>query len=447
MVNFGRSVGRLPRILGIGPIVIGTPISNMKVVIIETVHFQYGLTQSEIFEDAERIFFVTQDMHDRMHAYAPGLCKGRFIVIRSVDEAREEIIRTCNEEQVDLLLVSPIYKDFHALYEIVTRVKCESAMTVYNLNFWLNPRFRTLKYYRERKLKQRVFNAFDHIIVEDFLFKHIKKHKTKLFNSHHFLYIPFTIFHPKAVAPSERRDPGILKVVLPGTVNKARRRYEDLLELIHHFAGAKAPISFSFAGSPVGEYGKWVVSELDKANAAHPGIARHYPLEGDITPGMFVREMEDADIVLSTITKVFKDLGTKEYYGTTKSTGTLHDMISFQLPGLLPAILEVPEDLTSSVFNYGSGKELGKILQQLMDKPSILREWQANAQVNSTCFTAPEVRRNLPFFGNTCKTCGKDARTSPGLWLDKEWNCETCRRELGITSLEDQFSGAQSVGI
>lgn len=401
----------------------------MKVVIIETVHFQYGLTQSEIFEGAERLFFVTLDIHDRMHAYAPDLCKGRFIIIRSVDEAREEIIRTCNEEQVDLLLVSPIFTDFQALYEIATRVQCETAMTVHNLNFWLKSWFRTPKYYRERKLKQRVMKAFDHIIVEDFLFNHLKKHDRRTFNSFNFLYIPFTIFHPRPPALTERRDPGILKVVLPGTVNKARRRYEDVVKLIHQFAKAKAPISFSFAGRPVGEYGKWVVNELDKANARHPGIARYFPLEGDITPGMFLREMEDADLVLSTVAKVFKDLGTKEYYGSTKSTGTLHDIISFQLPGLLPAVLEVPGDLASSVFNYGSGKELGMILQQLMDRPAILKDWQAKAMVNSACFTAPEIRRNLPFFGNKCMGCGKDHRRSPQLWLDRDGFCETCRQK------------------
>lgn len=398
----------------------------MKVVIVETVHFQYGLTQSEIFEDAEKIFFVTQDTHDRMHAYAPGLCKGRFIIIPGVAAACEEIINTCNQERADLLLVSPIFTDFQALYEVVTRVKCETAMTVHNLNYWLKAFYRTPKYYRERKLKQKIVKAFDHIIVEDFIFNHVKHHDVKLFKSYSFLYIPFTIFHLDGAGAMPAQEHSGMKVVLPGSVHRARRRYETILKAIHKFAEKRAAISFSFAGRPIGEYGKWVVAELDKANAVHPGIARYFPVEGEITPGMFEREMRTSDIVLSTSAKIFDALGTKEYIGKTKPTAAIHDMMSFQLPGLLPAHLSIPANLTGSVFNYGSGDELEHILQQLMDEPDMLREWQARAKVNSTRFTAPMIRRNLPFFGNKCAICGADARSRPGLWLDEQWHCQSC---------------------
>ena len=45
----------------------------MKVAIIETEHFQYGLTQSELFEGEEKFFFVTQVMYDKMHEYNSAL--------------------------------------------------------------------------------------------------------------------------------------------------------------------------------------------------------------------------------------------------------------------------------------------------------------------------------------------------------------------------------------
>ena len=53
----------------------------MTVAIIETVHFQYGLSVAELFEQEDKIFFVTQEMHDRMHSHAPDLCKGQFVII------------------------------------------------------------------------------------------------------------------------------------------------------------------------------------------------------------------------------------------------------------------------------------------------------------------------------------------------------------------------------
>jgi len=48
----------------------------MKVAIIEMDHFQYGLTQSEIFEEHERIFFVSQEIKDNMLNYKAELCDG-----------------------------------------------------------------------------------------------------------------------------------------------------------------------------------------------------------------------------------------------------------------------------------------------------------------------------------------------------------------------------------
>ena len=78
----------------------------MTVAIIETVHFQYGLTVAELFEQEDKIFFVTQEMHDRMHSYAPDLCKGQFVIIGSVGEAYKRIIEICNHEPVDLLFLA-----------------------------------------------------------------------------------------------------------------------------------------------------------------------------------------------------------------------------------------------------------------------------------------------------------------------------------------------------
>ena len=56
-------------------------LQKMKIAVIETEHFQYGLTQSELFEGEEKIFFVTQVMYDKMHEYNSALCNGEFHVI------------------------------------------------------------------------------------------------------------------------------------------------------------------------------------------------------------------------------------------------------------------------------------------------------------------------------------------------------------------------------
>lgn len=369
----------------------------MKVAIIETVHYQYGLTLSAIFKEADKVFFVTRDIHDGMHAYDASSCVGEFIIIPDVEEAADLITRTCRQHGVDLLLISPIFKDFTGLYKVVSQLECTKVLTTHNINFWFRSRFRTWKYYKERKLKQAIARRCDYIAVEDFLYEHVTRHDRKLGNQFKFIYIPFTLFKPGREIRFHRQDHSRLQVVLPGSIHWERRRYETVLEVIRNFARQKAPITFSFAGKAIGDYGLHVVRELDKANDTWPGIARFYPPNEPATPEMFLHEMETSDLVLSTSTTRFRALGTTEHIGSTKPTGAIQDMNSFQLPGLLPAHLSVPRNLAGSVFNYTSASDLRDRLQQLLDHPDTLRQWKEKARENSNNFTAEKIREQLPF--------------------------------------------------
>ena len=400
-------------------------LQQMKVAIIETEHFQYGLTQSELVEGEEKFFFVTQMMCDKMHEYNSEFCNGKFYVIPSITEGCDEIIKICNQEKIDLLLLSPVFSHFEAVLKIAQNITCKKVITIHNLNFWLRARFRTPYYYKERKLKQKIVASFDYIAVEDFMFTHLKNNDKQLFNKYKFLYIPFTIFHEQKNKKYNKEN-NVLKVVLTGSIHKDRRRYEDVIEVIHYFAQQKSNITFSFAGKALEDYGLWVVSELEKANQVKPGIAAYFPTDGTIAPDMFLKEMETSDLVLSTSTNEFKALGTTEYIGKTKPTAAIHDMMSFQLPGLLPAHLLVPENLKGSVFNYSGADELKKILQQLLNEPELLVQWKEQAAINSTYFTATEIRKNLPFFYSQCKRCVMDNTNDSNIWFDKDGNCNYC---------------------
>lgn len=369
----------------------------MKVAIIEINHFQYGLTMSEVFEDCERFFFVTQDMYDKMNQYDSELCKGEFLIIEDIEKSCEEIIRICNKEAIDLFILNPIFDKFESALKICENIFCKKVITIHNLNFWLNSRFRTYKYYKERKLKQKIVASVDYIVVEEMVYDYLKNHKPILLKNHKFLSIPFTLANKEKIKKYQKEN-NLLKIVLPGSIHKDRRRYEAVIEVIHLFAEKQADISFSFAGKAVEDYGKWVVSELDKANEKHSGIANYFRADELITPDMFLKEMETSDLVLSTSAKEFKALGTTEYIGKTKSTGTVHDMTCFALPGLLPSHLSIPNKLNGSAFSYAGADELKEILQGLLDNPKLLQDWKEQASINSTFFTATEIRKNLPFF-------------------------------------------------
>lgn len=388
----------------------------MKVAIIELDHFQYGLTQSEIFDGHEKLFFVTQSIKKEMADYNPGLCNGTFHIVESLEKDADKIIKICNDEKIDLLMVSPVFSGFESLLKIAKNIPSKKVITIHNVNFWLNSRYRTPASWKERKLKQEIVKCFDYIAVEDFIYHHLKYNNSKLFSEYKFIYIPFTIFQSNKTKVHQREN-NIFKIVLPGSIHKDRRRYEEVIEVITNFAKKGTDITFSFAGKPLEEYGKWVINQLENANTLKPGIASYFPVNSENMPLRFLKEMETSDLVLSTSTTEFKALGTTEYIGKTKPTAAIHDMISFQLPGLLPQHLNIPDNLHGSVFNYKNAAELQSILQDLLDHPEKLHNWKQQAIKNSQYFTVKEIRKNLPFFYNQCKRCVMDNVNDPDIWL------------------------------
>src|SRR5690606_12161926 len=314
-----------------------------------------------------------------------------------VDEACERIIRYCNEQQVDLLSFSPVFKDFESVLKIAQEVKATTALTVQNLNYWLNARFRTWKYYQQRRLKQRITRACDHILVDDGILGHIRTERRDLLRRHSFLMVPFTLFHPDKEVRGDREpaDKGRMKVVLPGSIYAMSRDYGQVLEVIDRFIKEGAPISFSFAGPAVGAYGLEVVRRLEQANEAQPGIARFYPIGGVPTAEMFQDEMSTADLLLSPLHAEFRALGTTEYYGRAKGTGAMGDMITFRLPGLLPSYIPVPPGLAGSVFHYSSAEELHGLLAKLLHSPDALQLAREKARSNALHYTAEAIRAGL----------------------------------------------------
>ena len=366
----------------------------MKIAILETGHFQYALTQSAIFSDCEKIFIAPQSVKRDMKAYAPELCVGEFIEIKSITENEQEIINVLQSSNIDLLLISPVFDSYKSLNNIVKKIKCKKVITTHNVNTWFYGRFWSPNSYLDRVNMRSIIKNCDYVAVEDFIYNHLKSTNDKIYQKYNCLYIPFTIFHEC----KERKHVKIgnqLKVVLTGAIDGDRRRYEEVLELIQFLAHRNSEIIFSFAGRALGNYGKSIQKKLEEIRVAYPNLVSYF--DDNSTAEMFKQEMETSDLVLSTSTKTFKGMGTLEYIGKTKPTAAIHDMMSYELPGLLPAHLKVPHNLRGSVFNYQTVDDLKKILVNLLDNPSILMQWKAKAKENSLNFTAKEIRKGLPF--------------------------------------------------
>lgn len=371
--------------------------TNMKIAIFDFDHFQYALTISEIFEEWEKVFIVSQEIYDKMQVYAPALAKGEFIIREEKDlkDSYAEIANTLNTLEVDIISINPIFHFFNDFYALMSSLKGEILFTVHNLNYWFLPVYRGPKGWKEKRIKQRILKRANYIVVEDFLFQYIHEEKPKYAAKHNFVYIPFTLFSGTHIEKPFVNDKKDLKVVLPGSIDVFRRNYDGVLNVIDAFAKEKASICFSFAGPALGDYGEIVLQRLKAANKICPGIAVYFIDKPN--PEEFRFEMASADIVLSTSNLYFDGLGTREYIGKTKPTAAIHDMMSYQLPGLLPSHLSIPKNLRSSSISYRDEYELKKHITSFLEAPNLLVELKEVAAKNSKKFSSKEIRKSLPF--------------------------------------------------
>lgn len=366
----------------------------MKIAILETGHFQYTLTQSEIFSECEQVIITTKLMYDDMLEYHPEMSRHTYEFIDTIAKDEEKIISIIKRNDIDLFLISPVFDSYGSLKRIVGEIGCKKVLTTHNINTWFNGRFWSPNSYRDRVNMRSIIKQCDYIAVEDFIYNYLKSTNHPYFQKYKFLYIPFTIFHTEKEQKYLKTD-NRLKVVLTGAIDGDRRRYEDVIELIETYTDRSNEITFSFAGRAKGDYGRMIQKKLREIKKKYPLLVSFF--EDDSTADMFRREMETADIVLSTSIKIFKGMGTIEYIGQTKPTAAIHDMMSYQLPGLLPDHLKVPEKLKGSVFNYKDANDLKKIMERLLHDQALLDDWRETAKSNSYNFTAKEIRKGLPF--------------------------------------------------
>lgn len=370
-------------------------INNMKIAIIEVNHFQYPITQAEIFSDCKIDIYATEHIKNEILDYAPFMNKCEFIIIDSIEKGKDFLIEEIKNKNYDLVFINPIFEAFKEVAQISKEINSTKIATTHNINTWFNPKVRSLSSLKERLYLKKIIDNCDYIAVEDFIYNYLKETSHKWFRKHNFLYIPFTIFSgtlEKKYTSSENK----LKVVLPGNIDGKRRRYEDVLEVIKFFA-EKHPndIHFSFAGRAYQEYGKKIHMQLDIIKKKNNAILSYF--DDNSTVEMFKKEMETSDIVLSTSTKTYSGLGTLEYIGKTKPTAAIHDMMTYELPGLLPKHLKVPKNLIGSVINYSTKDNLIEILENLLKNRDDLNKLKAKAKENSLNFTAPKIRAGLPF--------------------------------------------------
>jgi hypothetical protein len=178
-------------------------------------------------------------------------------------------------------------------------------------------------------------------------------------------FIPSRFYSGKQNKPGNRAS--FLKIVIPGSVNPARRDYTFASAFVRDYLSeiaARNPIELVILGNISSAYGLKLKGEL-KAIESEQLVIKYY---FDYIPqAEYELQLATADIIWSPVNINTKSIrGTPEVYGYSMATGLIADQLFSNCPTLVPAGFEIPEHFENATIVYESGPDLAARIVKLM---------------------------------------------------------------------------------
>lgn len=189
------------------------------------------------------------------------------------------------------------------------------------------------------------------------------------------------IFTPLTTKRTETEGERI-SFVITGNVEEQRKDYQTVVDALKMIPEFHQKIRIVLLGRAVNVYAQAIISQLEdmKTTGLETVYYTEYVPQEDFENVMIESQYIIAPVVRETLNK-----GILEYYGTTKVSGVVFDIIQFATPAIVINGLEMPEELQSSVCRYNSANYLSKLICHLIDK-DVLAQLTKEAEMNSKKF-------------------------------------------------------------
>jgi hypothetical protein len=172
-----------------------------------------------------------------------------------------------------------------------------------------------------------------------------------------------------------------VKIVVPGTVERSRRDYTQVVDLVCTAQASGLQPEITLLGAA-------------KEKILQPGIITY---DGVVPQPEFDEKVRGAHFLFAPIVPgtVSPD-GTREIYGTTKASGNIFDIIRYAKPAFVPDYIEMPPDLESACLRYHSVEEIVAQIKKMTDDPNLYRVLERNALESSLNYTVEKIRAGNP---------------------------------------------------
>ncbi|MBC7949848.1 MAG: glycosyltransferase [Chitinophagaceae bacterium] len=372
----------------------------MKIAIFETEHFEGAFPVIRLFDQpGNEIMIITTEETKRRFDDLLGINSNRYgwSVLPTGNKCVffHALYKAIMRQKPDLVYLNTISNN-HFLYALVlahvrnTRI----LLTVHDINCLFESRleykFREAVVHKGKRWLLKQVNEFN--VVSDTMVQELGKKV----GSRPIHNVPGAVFEGDYVP---QKLTGALRLVVPGSLDRKRRDYEQVFELAELAGKVSLALEIVLLGGARDEYG---TSVRDRASKFHSPTTRiiTYP-SAVVDQHEFDDQLKNAHFVLipSVIhTTICGNI--PEIYGVTKSSGNIYDVIKHARPFIVPEKLTVSPDLTTSCFKYSSVAHLIEFLQFLTTTSEEYERWQQEALNNSQHYTIERVRgRNGGLFG------------------------------------------------
>lgn len=369
----------------------------MNIAIFETEHFEGAFPVIKLFDspDNQITIYTSPETHKRFtDLFLENSSRYQWVVLPVSGKLPFfwSLYKKLKKQKPDILYINTISNN-HLLYALVLRFLSlkRVVLTVHDINCLFESRpagnFRKSIIHRGKKNLLKQVHEFN--VVSDTMTPYLRT-RAKEKNTHN---IPGAVFEGRYV-PQPMNNP--LRLVVPGSLDKRRRDYEQVFELAAVANKEQFPLQIILLGGYSDEYGESIITRVNKLQPGSCEIISYKTRVVD--QDEFDKQMDAAHFVFipSTVnTQICGDI--PETYGITKSSGNIFDVIKHAKPFIVPASLTISAYLQSSCFKYNSIAEIINFFKNITTPE--YDNWQKQALANSGNYTIEKVReRNSPLF-------------------------------------------------
>lgn len=370
----------------------------MKVTIFETQHFEGAypvirlfnipgnkltvITSPESYQRFEELF--REDLHRFSWVILPNK-KAQFFY---------QLYLALKKIKPDILYLNTVSNNHILFAFILSLLNLKRViLTVHDINCLFESQFawnfRKAIIHRGKKWLIKKIDTFN--VVSDTMIDYLRRKTNK-----EVIQVTGGIFEERYSPQPLNKE---IRLVVPGSLDKKRRNYEQVFELASLANDHQLPLTIILLGGYSDEYGRSILDRAKKLNYKHCEI--HYYELSVVDQFEFDKRMDGCHFVFipSVIeTRICGDI--PETYGISKSSGNIFDVIRHAKPFIVPRQLTISAELESSCFKYDSVKNLLEFLGKFRNSPSDYNSWQERALSNSRLFSLERVRQeNLFLFG------------------------------------------------